>query len=309
MADNIITVESYEQIATMLTKLATNYSNLASIFYDVFYNPSPAEVTFQMYDEQGVLQTYTIPNRAKDLENLLSGEGSPEGSVEGTLGVLYQDLSNGDVYIKETSEGSEGWSQLTTEVFLKSIFIQGNGSPEGNVSASKGVLYIDTNNASLYIKTTITGTTGWQMISATLGAFADIDVSNLSTEGNSKFANSDLTNLTPLGEIHFANPSLTNLNETGELKFASKEDISNKVINISNLSTNVEYPSAKAVYNYTGSRVTVMSSSSTDSQYPSAKCVYDALSNVKGYIDRNRTLNLTGDVTGSASFNLASSSF
>ena len=29
-------VATYEQIATILTKLATNYSNLSSIFYDVF---------------------------------------------------------------------------------------------------------------------------------------------------------------------------------------------------------------------------------------------------------------------------------
>ena len=65
MADNLITAATYDQIATMLSKLATNYSNLASVFYDVFYNTTPEDVTFQMYDESGTLQTYTIPNRAR----------------------------------------------------------------------------------------------------------------------------------------------------------------------------------------------------------------------------------------------------
>ena len=61
MADQI-TVPSFEQIETVLTKLATNYSNMAILFYDIFYNTTPMDVTFQMYDEAGELQTYTIPN-------------------------------------------------------------------------------------------------------------------------------------------------------------------------------------------------------------------------------------------------------
>ena len=66
------------------------------------------DVTFQMFDESGMLQTYTIPNRAKDMENILNSDsaevsGSPEGHVEAGRGVIFQDLTNGDLYIKKTS--------------------------------------------------------------------------------------------------------------------------------------------------------------------------------------------------------------
>ena len=134
MADEIITTPTYSQIAQILSRLATNYSNLATVFYDVFYNTTPADVTFQMYDEAGNLQTFTIPNRAKDLQNLLSGEGAPESNVDGVKGTLYQDLLNGDLYIKETEDGSEGWNQVATKGYLQNIFIQGNGDPNGVVS-------------------------------------------------------------------------------------------------------------------------------------------------------------------------------
>lgn len=261
MAD--LLVPTYEQIATILTKLATNYSNLASTFYDIFYSTTPEDVDIQLYNEAGELVTYTIPNRAKDLQNLLSGNTVPEGNVEGTKGTLYQDLTNGDLYIKETPDGTEGWNKFSTEDFLKNIFIQGNGNPNGNVSAEKGVLYIDTNSASLYIKTTETGKEGWQLISATVSAFADVNLSNLSPEGEYKFLHPDLSNLSPQGELNLsqmtANRSLSNLDEDGERRFTVKENVTNKV--------------------------TTISASSTDAQYPSAKCMYDLIGNLEDLIN------------------------
>ena len=62
-----------------------------------------------------------------------------------------------------------------------------------------------------------------------------------------------------------------------------KEDMSNKVTNISSSSTHTQYPSAKLMYNQletkenSSNKVTSVSSSSTDTQYPSAKCVYNGL--------------------------------
>ena len=255
MADNIITVPTYEQIATILNKLALNYSYMASVFEQVFYDPTPAYVDIKIYDENGELVTYTIPNRAKDLENLLSGEGSPENYVEGGLGTLYQDLKNGDLYIKETPEGNEGWNQFATKNFLRNIFIQGNGDPNGVVTAPKGILYIDVNFASLYIKTSPSGNTGWELITATIGQFADVDLSNLSTIGESKIANPDLSNLTLEGEDHFLHKNLSNINEAGRTYLYNNfESLSNKVTIIGSGSTDTEYPSAKAVYNSLGNK-------------------------------------------------------
>lgn len=259
MADKI-TVPTYEQIEVILSKLATNYSNLAHIFYDVFYNTVPMDVTLQMFDEQGELQTYIIPNRAKDMQSIKSGEGNPEGQISGTMGTLYQDLENANVYIKETPEGSEGWAQLATEDYLDDIFLRGSGSPEGSVTASKGVLYIDTNEANLYIKGTITGSTGWILLAMDIDAssLANVDLSNLSPTGLSLFnqrANIDLSNLSVVGQgvlNQRANVSLSNLSVAGRDVLNAKENVSNKVVTISALSTDDEYPSAKCVYDLLG---------------------------------------------------------
>lgn len=235
MAD-IINVPTFEQIETILSKLATNYSNLAILFYDIFYNTIPMDVTFQMYDEAGVLQTYTIPNRAKDRANILSGNGSPQGDIGASKGVIYQDLENGDVYVKLTASGSDGWTKLITKEEFQNYLLEGIGSPEEVVMANKGTVFIDKANAALYIKTTSEGTTGWALISA--------NTENL--------ANKDLDNLTSVGEAHFANPSLSNINPAGKALFDAKENADNKVTTISAASTDEKFPSAKAVYTFVG---------------------------------------------------------
>ena len=69
-------------------------------------------------------------------------------------------------------------------------------------------------------------------------------------------------------------------------ELVDKEDTSNKVTSLSSSSTDTEYPSAKAVYDElaakedVANKVTSISSSSTNTEYPSAKAVYDALSGV-----------------------------
>ena len=229
-----ITVPTYEQIETMLTKLATNYSNLAILFYDIFYNPTPLEVTFQMYDESGVLQTYTIPNRAKDNNNVLNGDGSPQGSIEAGKGVIYQDLANGDLYIKLTATGNTGWTKFVTNSVLQDMILEGIGSPENVVMAAKGTLYIDRTNAALYMKTLVEGNIGWALISANTANLVD----------------RDLSNLTPLGEAHFAKPNFSNITAEAQAMFNAKENANNKVTTIGSTSTDAKFPSAKAVYTF-----------------------------------------------------------
>lgn len=259
MADKI-TVPTYEQIEVILSKLATNYANLASVFYDVFYNEEPQDVTFQMFNESGELETYTIPNRAKDMQNLMNGEGSPEGNISASMGILYQDLANAKLFIKETPTGNEGWSQIATQEYLNSILLRGLGSPEGAVVAPKGVLYIDVNDASLYIKSTITGNTGWILlaIDVDVSNLANTSLSNLSLEGQevlNQRANVALSNLSPAGQAVLnqrANINLSNLSSTGQAVLNAKENISNKVESLSSASTHTQYPSAKCVYDLLG---------------------------------------------------------
>lgn len=55
------------------------------------------------------------------------------------------------------------------------------------------------------------------------------------------------------------------------------EKIANKVTSISSSSTNTQYPSALAVYNYSEAKVnkkTTITASSTDTDYPTSKAVY-----------------------------------
>jgi len=64
------------------------------------------------------------------------------------------------------------------------------------------------------------------------------------------------------------------------------EDTDNKVTSISIASTDIEYPSAKTVYDElelkenVSNKTLIVNSSSTDTEYPSAKAVYDALGTI-----------------------------
>lgn len=238
-----IDVASFAQIATILSQLATNYSNLYVDYYNIFYNPEPMDVTIQYYDNAGNLQEITIPNRAKDRAYILNGEGEPEGNISGAKGSIYQDLTNGDAYIKQSEATDDsGWSKLISASDLEDFLIQGSGTPEGVVSSPKGVLYVDRSAAALYIKTTATGNIGWFMISA--------DTTNL--------ADRNLSNLLPDGQNRFADRNLDNLGAGGQIKLANKENIASKITQF--------IPSGS------GQNV-------NDTNYPSAKLVYDTITN------------------------------
>ena len=233
MADQI-TVPTYEQIAVLLSRLATDYSAIASIFEKVFYDTTPQDVTFKMFDESGNLVEYTIPNRAKDRALILNGSGVPEGNVEASVGAIYQDTNDGNMYIKETPDGNEGWSLIVDKSYLDNFIVRGSGVPEGNVVASRGTLYLDTEASSLYIKTTMTGNTGWKLLSfdIDMSLFADIDLSNLSEIGQAILdnkANINLSNLSATGRAVIngkANVDLDNLSEEGQAIIDGKASIS-----------------------------------------------------------------------------------
>lgn len=232
-----IDVPTFEQIATILSQLSTNYTNIFADYYNLFYNPTPMDITVQIYDDAGNLNTITIPNRAKDRRYILNGNGDPNNSVSAPKGSVYQDLTNGKAYIKQfANTDNTGWSEFMTLESLEDFIIQGAGNPEGVVTTVKGVLYVDKTNAALYLKSTATGNTGWILISA--------DTANL--------VNRDLSNLTETGDAHFANPSLSNLNTTGAALINSKENVSNKTNSINSSSTDEQYPTAKAVYDLVG---------------------------------------------------------
>ncbi len=101
-------------IAENLTELLTNTVNMTSVFYDIFLNPVPMDVTFQQYNDNNELITVTIPNRAKDRQIALTGAGSPEGVVSAPIGTAYVDTLNEDIYFKMSGDDASGWVQFIT---------------------------------------------------------------------------------------------------------------------------------------------------------------------------------------------------
>ena len=238
-----IDVISFEQIATMLSQLATNYSELFSDYYNLFYNPEPMDITVGIYDKNGNLEEITIPNRAKDREYFLNGRGNPEGEVEAEIGSIYQDLDNGLAYIKQfITSDSTGWSELMTIGSLSEYLLQDVGSPEGVVTAAKGVLYVDRGNANLYIKTTNIGSTGWNLISASTENLADRNLNNLLPDGLNKFLNR----------------SIGNLDSVGQAKWDGKENNNNKKSEWTNNINNTYYPTTKLVYDEINNKTNVL---------------------------------------------------
>lgn len=271
MAD-IINAPTYEQIATILSHLATNYSNMAMAFYDIFDNTTPMYVEIQMYNEKGELETHTIPNRAMDRQYRISKNGNPQGEESAPKGTIYQDLANGTLFIKEDESSNNGWSRITTDHYLSTFFSKGNGSPEGVVDANKGVLYVDESESSLYIKGTPTGTKGWTLISANTQVFADVNFSNISELGEGKIVqiangNAEESISSESGDFRYPSSKCVY-----DIKVALEDEIETNKDKIAQLEINKEDVTNK---------VTEISSESTEVQYPSAKCVYDAIESSK----------------------------
>ena len=153
-----------EQIEIILAKLQSNYSELARNWFNIFYNPTPMDVTIKFYDEEGTLQTYRVPNRAKDFTLYINGKSNPEGGVIAGPSTIYQNTENGEAFIKATGTGSSGWVKLVSEADLDGFIIKGSGAPTGNVTAKLGTLYVDVTRGVLYVKTTPTSNVGWQAL-------------------------------------------------------------------------------------------------------------------------------------------------
>jgi hypothetical protein len=159
------TLPDINTLVIQSAQLLTNYSAIWRSYYDIFINPTPLDISLEVYDDNNNIQTVTLPNRAKDFRYILNGNSTPQGSVAANIGSIYQDILNGDIYLKISGVGNTGWTKIITKNILDSYLLQGNGSPEGVILAPKGILYIDLAEPGLYIKTTSTGNTGWNQIS------------------------------------------------------------------------------------------------------------------------------------------------
>lgn len=306
-------VNTFEDIASVLSQLATNYSSIAGLFYAIFYDPTPQNITFQMYDESGVLKDYTVKNLA--LSNLYrtTGDGVPEGKIEGDKGTLYQDLTNGEAFIKMTSGGKEGWYKLINQALLDGYIIQGNVDPNGEetdgnwestLEANPGTLYVRTDRSQLYIRLTEPiGGKYWEPISASVASFAELDLSNVeSIEGSG------------VGAVSTIASSVLEDKTAFEVNYMSEDNL---------------YPTAKAVYDYgqenfvkkntvtpTGTEIipvyikadgTVAKCSREIPDLTATTSQLAAVSADVNNLKTTKTVSITGAVTGSNTINLADS--
>ena len=153
-----------QQIETVMAQLQNNYSELARTWFNIFYNTEPMDVDIKFYDENGDLQSYTIPNRAKDQKFIMNGFSNPEGNIVATPGTVFQDRTGGDLYVKHTGTSKTGWQRVIHLADLEDYIIRGNGAPSMNTTGRLGTLYVNTANGGLYIKALPTGNEAWQPI-------------------------------------------------------------------------------------------------------------------------------------------------
>ena len=147
-----------EQIVALLEYLFTNMNNLDRLYYDMFINTTPLMLKLERYNEDGVLETHNIPNRAMDRQSVLQGRGTPEGSVEASLGNMYFDIQNNNIYIKISEGGSYGWVLIRTS----SNFIPGEDylRPDGSAAHLRDLSTTSFDIGLLKTDVGGTGTTG-----------------------------------------------------------------------------------------------------------------------------------------------------
>ena len=132
MSSDFSSLRTTEDIINALSTLYFNLNEIERIYYDMFLNPIPMDVTFQRYDDTGALETITLPNRAKDVQSTLTGNGNPNGLVSAGVGTFYLDTSNYDLYYKSSGSDSQGWILLWSGLNM----VEGTNylSPTGNGS-------------------------------------------------------------------------------------------------------------------------------------------------------------------------------
>ena len=149
MATDISSIKTLQDVINVLSVVYFNMNEIERIYYDMFINPVPMDITFQRYNDQGVLENIILPNRAKDHQDTLTGQGAPEGIVSADIGVLYLDTTSQDLYFKSVGTDAYGWLKIFSSLNLvpDTNFLKpnGDGSQLTNLNmsnAGSGVLAV-----------------------------------------------------------------------------------------------------------------------------------------------------------------------
>lgn len=95
-----------------LSELLSNVTDIANSYFNLFINPEPMDVTITAYDKSGILNTYNIPNRAKDRQ-ISMGNFNPNDNLASAIGTFYMDNSTRSLYLKTTDlSENTGWKPV-----------------------------------------------------------------------------------------------------------------------------------------------------------------------------------------------------
>lgn len=203
-------------VAENLVELLTNSVNMTDVFYDLFINPEPMEITLYQYNTENELVPVVVPNRAMDRKIALVGTVPPMNSddpqvVEAPVGVCYINTTDDAVYFRVNDTGSTQWVQVVSSEDIDNAYnelkayIDGNFVPNTRKINNKGLNADITLTASdvgalssniqygsslsfLNNILSLNNASGTSMSSVTLATTvgADIALSNLSTTGEEK---------------------------------------------------------------------------------------------------------------------------
>lgn len=134
MATDVSNISTLQDVINVLSVLFFNMNEIERVYYDIFINPEPLMVEVQRYNDQGVLETISVPNRAMMAITVLTGNGAPNGSVSASVGSFYLNTeeSSLELYYKSTGADSYGWVKFWSTI----NFQEGENylSPTGDAS-------------------------------------------------------------------------------------------------------------------------------------------------------------------------------
>ena len=135
MAD-ISNIRTLEDLTNVVSQLYFNLNKIEALYYNMFVNPAPMMLDLERYDENGILGTISVPNRAMDMQKAYTGKGNPNGQQVAPVGSIYVDTNSRASYYKSIGSDSEGWIELWSSQNFRANdpYLPANGGDASNLT-------------------------------------------------------------------------------------------------------------------------------------------------------------------------------
>lgn len=205
-------------VAENLAELLTNTVNMTDVFYDMFINPTPMDITLYQYNTENELVPVVVPNRAKDRQIALTGTVAPTSSTDtkvqnAAVGTCYVNTTDDSVYFRVRESGNNLWIKVSTQDDIDTAI----STLMATIAATYVPLTRTINGKALSSNITLTNTDIGSMSSdVKYGASLAYNNSILSLkdQDGATLSTADLSS----GASSFADTALSNLSANGEYK-------------------------------------------------------------------------------------------